>query len=323
VETRYLNQEEYNLWNDFVDESPEGSIYGKSWYLEALQVRFKILVVANGNEIFAGIVLTKNEIGVYSNPLLCKYLGIFFKQIEGSHQKVESKKMELARQIIEKIKHIRTFDYTFHPNFINWLPFYWAGYKQTTKYSYRLKYYLIKDIKKQFTSKLRNEIKRIEKNNFKIDSKNYFNSYFDIIDSTFKKQGGKSPFSEKDLLQFFILLEERKSINFMNLIDIKDNLLAFTITVFDRKCAYLIFSGYNSNFHIHGVQEYLIFHTIEYYNHKIDYFDFEGSMIKEIESFYRKFGGELVEYYQIFQPTLINSFKHFLKPLYKKIKYGK
>ena len=56
---KYLEKDEYKKWNEFVDISPEGSIYGKTWYLDALKINYKILIVENSNSIIGGIVLTQ------------------------------------------------------------------------------------------------------------------------------------------------------------------------------------------------------------------------------------------------------------------------
>ena len=64
-------------------------------------------------------------------------------------------------------------------------------------------------------------------------------------------------------------------------------------------------------------------HRIHFRTARITLFDFEGSMLKPIESFYLKFGGELTPYMKIWKNNLFNYSKLKLIPLYKKMKYGK
>jgi hypothetical protein len=323
MEVRYLKEEEFDLWNEFVDESPEGSIYGKSWYLDALQSKYKILVTINDKEIYAGIVLTKNEIGTYSNPLLCKYLGIFYKRLDGNKQKNESKRVQLAKELIEEMKGIKTFDYTFHPNYKNWLPFYWAGFKQTTKYSYRLD--LNKDINelyKNFHKDHRYEIRKAEDSGVKLSYQYNFESFYQLIDYTFKSQGSSAPFNRMILENYINELQKQKSIMFINSQDEKE-ITATLACVYDNNTAFLILNGSNDIGRKKGHNTFLIFQTLNFFIGKVNVFDFEGSMIKGIESFYRKFGGDFVEYYQIYNPSLINNLKLKTIPMYKRLKYGK
>ena len=76
MEAQILNKTEYNVWDNFVDESFQGSIYSKSYYLNSIGCSFDIYTVEENSRIIAGIILSKNEIGIYSNSLFVKYLGI-------------------------------------------------------------------------------------------------------------------------------------------------------------------------------------------------------------------------------------------------------
>ena len=135
---KVLNKKQYNIWNKFVENSPQGSIFSYSWYLDALQCNYKILVVLESDEILAGIVLPKNEINTYSNPMLDKYLGVLYKNYDKLSHRVIEKQYKIAEQISNHLKKYKSFDYYFHPEFKNWIPFYWNGFCQQTRYTYRI-----------------------------------------------------------------------------------------------------------------------------------------------------------------------------------------
>lgn len=126
----YLKKEDFISWNKFVDNSPQGSVFAKTWYLDALQVKYDILTLSENNIVKAGIVLTKNEINTYSNPMLDKYLGILFVNEKGNHYKVISKQYKYLEFLAKELKHIKSFDYYFHPSFKNWIPLSWLGFTQ-------------------------------------------------------------------------------------------------------------------------------------------------------------------------------------------------
>lgn len=310
---RYLDKSEYEMWNRFVDESPEGSIYGKTWYLDALSASYKILVVINDKEIFAGIALAKNEIHTFSNPLLCKYLGIYFKKLDGNESRQISKKIELSNMLIFEIKKVKTFDYTFHPNYNNWLPFYWAGYKQTTKYSYLLEIEnkSKEDIFQCFSRELKNRINKFSNVAYTIDFCNHFELVYSIIKNTYLRKGVIIPFQKKKLEGFINKMQDNNSIKFVNVF-YNDIIIAFTISIHDKNAAYLILHGVDNTRKIPGNHEFAIFNTILQYNQTHKIFDFEGSMIKKIEFFYRKFGGTLIPYSKIYKRSFINILKEIL-----------
>ena len=45
---------------------------------------------------------------------------------------------ELIEEFIRELPADVSFTHRFHENFTNWLPFYWSGFEQTTRYTYLL-----------------------------------------------------------------------------------------------------------------------------------------------------------------------------------------
>jgi hypothetical protein len=51
-----LNNTQYDLWDTFVDQSPQGDVFCYSWWLDAItKSNFKILALFDGDEIVAGL----------------------------------------------------------------------------------------------------------------------------------------------------------------------------------------------------------------------------------------------------------------------------
>ena len=69
------------------------------------------------------------------------------------------------------------------------------------------------------------------------------------------------------------------------------------------KVTTLILSGMDKNYSQRGANELLIYEGIRLAKEKSNSFDFEGSMIAEIESFYRKFGGDFRPYMTVYKTT--------------------
>lgn len=189
--------------------------------------------------------------------------------------------------------------------------------------------YLI-DLKKNLTeiesnmnSKLKNAIKNSYKSTYTLDYNLEFNEFNDVIEKTFKRQGGSSPFN-KDFLQNFV--EKLKEKNAIKLIGIKNdnNLMSVAGIIYDEHCCSLILNGYDNELIERDANERLIFECIKFAKENgSKIFDFEGSMIHGIDSFYRKFGGVHTSYLKIYNNTLFNFSLEKLRSFYKKIKYGK
>ncbi len=65
-------------------------------------------------------------------PLLCKMMGPYllpiYRTIEHEHKLFEA--------LIVQLPEVDRFVQDFHFTYQNWLPFYWKGYQQTTRYTY-------------------------------------------------------------------------------------------------------------------------------------------------------------------------------------------
>jgi len=90
--TKYLNETEYDKWNTFVSNSPDGSIYSMPDYLDILCEtgggNFKILAALKGDEIVGGVGLYErnSSFGSYvSSRLLLYYNGLVLQNCQSKY----------------------------------------------------------------------------------------------------------------------------------------------------------------------------------------------------------------------------------------------
>jgi len=321
-----LEKSFYSDWNSFVRKSPQGSLFSETWYLDILKVKYQVLcVIDEDNSIIAGIVLAKNQINTYSNPMLDKYLGVLLKdEVLPRSQKTLSKQYKAQELLVSDLKKYKSFDYYFHSNYTNWIPFYWKGFTQQTRYTYRINLKEnIDDIQKKFHGNLRNDIKNAIKNDINIIRDIDFDSFFDIINKTFLRQGSKAPFDKLKLKSFIEKMNNKGCYNSFAARDSKGNTIAVCGIVHDSKSSYLILNGIDIKKHIRGANALMLFESIKYYQSKCNLYDFEGSMLPGVEQFYRRFGGELASYYRIWSDNFFNYTKTKAKKVYKKMRYGR
>lgn len=319
------NTENLNLWNSLVQNSPQGSIFSESWYLDALKVDYKILcVIDKADNILAGIILAKNQINTYSNPMLDKYLGVIIKGENALSHKTISKQYKVVELLSKELIKYKSFDYYFHPQYKNWIPFYWNGFAQQTRYTYRINLSLeIKEIQGKFHGNLKNDIRNAIKSNIHIYKNTEFDVFFNIINKTFLRQGSNAPFNRVKLKSFIKELTlKRRFVSFKALNQDGDT-IAVCGLINEEKSSYLILNGIDNDKLIRGANALMILEAIKYFQGKSNYFDFEGSMLPGVEQFYRRFGGELVPYYRIWNDNLFNYMKTLIKKTYKKLRYGR
>jgi hypothetical protein len=324
MEFQILSRDNYEEWDRFVDISPQGSIFAKTFYLDAIGLPHRIGAVFKGETIEGGIVLAKNEIRAYSNPMFAKYLGILLRPFEGKYVNRLTTEKEIIEHIVLNIKWCKTFDYTFHPYFRNWLPFYWNGYRQETRYTYR-----IYDIEKiagtlgNMHSRVRKNIRKAERNNIRIEYDISLDDFYQINKLTYERKGSPIPYTFSFIQRFYDRLKREDAIKLLGAKDDDNRLHAVCGIVYDRRSCFFILNGINPHIENTEANTLLVVKTIEYASRVSGIFDFEGSMIKSIEGFYRGFGGVLTPYYNIWKSNLLNNAKRLAVRCYKKLKYGK
>jgi hypothetical protein len=319
-----LKVEDNDNWNNFVDNSKQGSIFSKTWYLDALQAPYEILAIEEKGKIIAGIVLAKNEINTYANPMLDKYLGVLFASKEGNVQKNVSKEYKQMEQLISKLKEIQSFDYYFHPSFQNWIPFSWGGFTQQTRYTYRINNQKsLDEIHASFHGNLKNDIKNAQKEQVTIKQNISFDELWEQVNKTFIRQGSKSPFKKEKLQYFISELKKREVFVSFGAYNSSGECIAVCGLVHEEKSSYLLLNGIDIEKQVRGANAYMIHESIKHFHSQCNYYDFEGSMLPGVEQFYRRFGGELTPYMRIWNDNFFNYAKSKAKKIYKKIRYGR
>ena len=299
----YLKKVEYSQWDAFVLSSPQCSIYGQSWYLEALQRPFEILVVREKATIYGGIVLTINRAKEYANPYLGKYYGIYYADFEGSPYNQESKRRKVTEYLLPELKKLPSFDYFFHPKFETYLPFYHQGYENRVRYSYwlDLKNQSIDQLWENFRPKLRTKLRKADQQGFQLIKAIDFEDFFSIYQQTFTQKNTKFPFTYDLLKRYYDLLSERSALQLIGLKNNQGLLVAVAGLLNFERVTTLILNGFDKKASASNVNEWLLYQVILQAKEQGDYFDFEGSMLPTVEPFFRKFGGTYTPYLNIYK----------------------
>lgn len=324
TKVRRLSSDEYGAWDAFVARSPQGSVYATSAYLAVLGFPFEIWVVDEG-EIQAGIPLVRNEVGHLSNPLFAKYLGLLVRPLEGATPARASLFFRLADTLLTGLPTTATFDYTHHPSFENWLPYYWLGFRQESRYTYvqaggdgTLDHVL-----GRCDAKLRSNIRKADKDGIGVVAECAPDALYRCVAATFQQQGGNPPFSRERLMR---LVEGWQELGVWRVLAATDGsgvVQAVAGLVEDAGHRYLILNGTDRTVAHPHANALVVAHAVADAAAGGRALDFEGSMMAPIERFYRQYGGALTPFSAIWKPGLRVWSKRSAVKLYKKLRYGK
>ena len=237
---------------------------------------------------------------MFKMPPLTPWIHIWFNYSPGmkynSRLSFEKEELDiLLPQLPRSIRFYQKYSY----EFTNWLPFYWRGFRQTTRYSY-----LINDLRDldavyaAFKKNNRYEIRKAQKNLSVIDTED-MDSFYRINSLAFKRQNKKTPYSLHFLKKLDASCKMRQSRKMFFAVDANERIHAALYLLWDERSAYYLMGGADPDVRSSGATSLLIWHAIRFAATVSQKFDFEGSMIQPIEKFFRSFGARQTPYFAI------------------------
>ncbi len=308
-----------NKIKSFISKSPQGTIFTTPEWLEAVAPgAWQYIHINDGEEIKICMpIILSNKMGfrLCNMPRLTQTLGMLLPpQNEGKYSKILSKNTNSMLELISKIPKNSYFRQRFHPTINNWLPFYWNGYTQTTKYTYIINDLTnTNDIWNEFNWKKRQEIRKA-KNKLKIYETQDFETLKHCVKSIHKRQN-KKVFNLEVLERVFNFSNEEKCGKIFVAKTQSGDIAASVYIVWDQKTAYYLVGASTEALRNSGAIPLLLWHSIKFSSSVAKEFNFEGSMIKPVEYFFRSFGGNLTPYYEITKTnsSLISLYERFSK----------
>ncbi len=313
-----LEKERFHEWNLFVDQSPQGDMFCYSWWLEAMtQSRFKIIAAIENNEIVAGMPIAFDELGKINEPLLVRTLGVLYKHQKGiSEYKQTSNQRRWINALLAGLPLDNFVRMSFHPNFTDWLPLRWKGFKQTTKYTYIIKYPQPADnLWKNLNNMTQRIIKKAQAKGIRIEQDNNLELLYQFLSLTYQRQGREYiiPFERIKALDKAV----RKNGNriMFKAVDTNNQVHAMVYISFNKKSAYLLLSGSDPKYRKLGGHTLVLWQAIQFFKGKTGYFNFGGSNIERIERHFRGFGGSLTPYFEIYNENIKNNLRYHLSQI--------
>lgn len=317
---------------DFYSKHPDVCVFSSPWWLDAVcgKDNWDVIIVEKNGQIRAIFPFYLKKGCLKSNnivlPPLTQKLGPYIKYEKNliSNTKRISYEHDIYNEIISRLPKFSCMNINFGQEYKNWLPFYWKGFKQTTRYSYQI--YNIKDhdqVLRNFAKSKKYEVPKAQKYlTLKFDLP--ADDFYDYFESVVKERGDKVSYSRNLFKNIYNSCYENNSGRVFYCVDADENIHAVNITVWDSTTAYYLIAMRKKEYNTSGGTEFLVYETIKYVSQFVNIFDFEGSMMKGVEASYRNYGGIQTEYYNICKDNrilvpLLSSCKHALSLLVKKI----
>lgn len=291
------------MFDNKIQEDSLDRIFSQPWWLDAVapkswrELKYKF----GENNIMRFPFVEKSIFGfkIISMPPFTQTLGPVMNFNDTNYSKKLSVDMKLFDNIINDLPNFHFFRQRFHYSIKNWLPFYWAGFHANTRYTYIIADLTDLDkVYNQFSYSKKKNIKKAQ-NVVEVLQDLPSNQFYNHHKNSLLMQGEKISYSFSLFSRIYNNCYTNDAGKIFYCID-KNKIIHSTIfIIWDSNSAYFLISSVDQKLRNSGSLSLLIWEAIKFCSTKTKQFDFEGSMIKNVERSFRNFGTIQVPYYEI------------------------
>lgn len=242
----------------------------------------------------------KLQFRIITMPPLTPYLGpyIHFPEGQKAHTRHSFEK-KMMKRLMEQLPQTDRFIQYFHPCITNWLPWYWNGFEQTTRYTYLLHANRDPDaLYDGLSSNIRRVISKSEKSLEVVEDDGIGTLHALKVKHHLAKNMELNN-DEPYLDRIYQKLKETDRCKVWLAKDGSGRAVGAILTVWDHDTSYYLVGATDPEYRNTGASSLLLWTAIKHACSHGRNFNFEGSMVESIERYFRSFGAVQTPYFEI------------------------
>lgn len=280
-----------------------GSIFSQPWWLDAVAPgSWGEVTIEKGDRLFARLpyfIRRHRGLTLLSMPPLTQTLGPWLRPYPGKYTNRLSEEKALMMKLIKGLPRFDFFQQNFHHSMTNWLPFYWQGFRQTTRYTYVIENLDHPDkVWEETRSNVRTDVRKA-RDQVAVRDDLGLDVFLELNELTFERQGRRPPYGRELVWRIDEACQDRGCRKILFAEDAQGQLHAAVYIVWDKDAAYYLMSGSDPELRNSGATSLLLWEAIQLAATVTQSFDFEGSMIEPVERHFRSFGARQKRYFQV------------------------
>lgn len=286
------------------------SVFEQPWWLDAVAPgRWYEARVVRGGELAARMPFVVGPGRLFTSivmPPLTQALGPWLRPSSAKYHNQLAEQKELMEELIVQLPRVDSFYHHLSPRITNWLPFHWAGFRQTTRYTYRIPNLSDLDaVWVDLRENIRREIRKARKLVAVRDDLS-LERFIQVNRMTFERQGMELPYDPELVRRVDSACAARGVRRMLVAEDSSGRIHAAVYIVWDSDLAYYILGGADPELRTSGAHSLLMWEAIQFASTVTRGFDFKGTMLESIERFFRAFGARQVPFHQLtrFSPRM-------------------
>ncbi|MBK6933054.1 MAG: GNAT family N-acetyltransferase [Saprospirales bacterium] len=292
-----------DAYRRFCATAPDLPVFLQDWYLDAVCAggQWSAALVRKGPAVVGVLpyfLKQKLHWRYVAMPPLCKMMGPYLLP----DYRTPRREVPLLNALLDQLPPLAAFEQDFNYTAANWLPFYWRGFRQTTRYSYVLPLNDLKTLRDNLAPDYRNNKLPKAAARVKVHTGNDLELFYRVHNRSFERQGLPAPIPFEFLQRLDAALARRHAREIFWATDHKTGAVhAVAYLIWDKRTAYYLLAGDEPALRQSGAGILLAWEAIRYAKETLNCsnFDFAGSMIKSIERVRRQFGAEQRTYLRV------------------------
>lgn len=304
-------------------QEPSIPLFSQAWWLDATAGEgvWDVALVEKGGTIVAAMPYVPRQrygFTLLGQPALTQTLGPWLRETEGKSSTRLAQHKDWLQALIAQLPPFAHFIQNWHWKMGNWLPFYWAGFQQTTRYTYILQELSDEqELWQGLQENIRREIKKAgNRLQLRVRDDLTVDDFLVLNRMTFARQNMALPYTEAFVHQLDQACAARQARKIFIAEDAQGRRHAGVYIVWDGNSAYYLMGGGDPELRNSGATSLCMWEAIKFAATVTQRFDFEGSMIEPVEKFFRAFGAQQTPYFTVSKtPSRILQTALFLRSL--------
>lgn len=297
------HKEEYR---QVCSKEPSIPIFSQDWWLDAVTGdNWNVVLVKKGEQVIGSlpyVVKKKYGFTLLTQPSLTQTLGPWIKPTQKSYPKRLAYEKDVLGELADQLPACDYYGQNWHCERLNWLPFYWRGFEQTTRYTYRLPLISSEEqLWKGLQENIRREIRKAKGREGVIVRAGSLGEFLALNTMVFKRQGRVLPYTSEFVAHIDAAASARNARDCLVAEGPDGRLHAGAYIIRSGNTAYYLMGGGDPELRNSGATSLVLWEAILRQPETVEVFDFEGSMIEPIERFFRAFGAVQTPYFHVFR----------------------
>ncbi len=319
----YRVENSRSLYDAFLEKKESYPIYFLSWWQDAAvgEHAWKAYCLLYKEQVWAVFPLFTPSsriacLSPYSQMGGILYADCLEKKKENS--KVFLHRRRLLNAFLDHLGSQRLYKFAFTSGFSDFLPLHWRSYSSSFRCTYRLPIVSKDELERRMSRRLREKVRAGSKKGWSYSANIAKSDLLSFIRHLYHTQSVPVQFLNP-LATLIDASLQREEAFLSGVYDAEGSLLSVAFITYHKGRGYLIANALNPEKSTPEGMAFLLYHSLlDLQARGVKEFDFEGSMLKGVERFFRLMGGEQVAFLEVSKGKLSLWDRMLIRRYYRK-----